>query len=230
MRVTALGIIVMTGLLVGACSDVSAPLNMTPSFAKKKGGGKTSWDSYFGSGISFQSDTITEGASLPSEIEGNDAPENTLEHASGAPTLETYRTSFTHVAGETTIFALSYRNTSGFKHPFLLLQIPPDAEVVGDNGKPVKKGRSVEITVEVDLTKFLVHFGPHGSTFLRSRPAVLWFYYGNAEQSGQNPETLTMWYQPTAGEAWTMLGTEIDTFFGWARAEIDHFSNYAIAW
>lgn len=210
------------GLLVAGCSETLAPVDDGAFSAKK------SKSSGFFSGYSFETATISGGE--PTGISSADAPANTLEQSSEAPLLQTYSTAFTHVQGETTIFSLNYKGESGWTEPFLFLVIPPDAEVLDDRGKPVRKGKSVEITVEIDMVKFLVHFGPHGSTFLGRRPATIWFQYKHADQSGQDPNSMTMWYQPAVGEAWTMLDTQIDTFGSWARAEIDHFSNYAVAW
>ena len=112
----------------------------------------------------------------------------------------------------------------------MFLTIPNDAQVLDEFGNVIPTGQEVEITVEVDLQKFLVHFGPHGSTFLGDNPAELWFKYQYADAEGQDVNSLRMWYQPVVGDEWTQLETEIDIFGYWARAKIYHFSNYAVAW
>jgi len=220
----SMGVALLVGLTVVACGDVVAPpADGTVDAAKIRG------RDFFG--VSFTSATISvESEALTPTGGTTDTPDNPLEQATDAPPLQTYQTSFTHVQGETTIFMLSYRSDDELPDPFLFLTIPPDAEVFDETGKRVRKGKAVEITVEVNPRLFLLRFGPHGATFLRSRPAELWLNYEHANLSGQDPSNLGMCYQPTEGEPWTELDTTIDLYGNWARAEIYHFSNYAVAW
>jgi len=236
------------GLTLSACNDITGPLHDSdaePAFRRAgdrsttKTQDQTTTESATGEEGSTDSwstllptlviATTGDGATADG-IDPQDVPDNTVEHASDAPALQTYATSFTHTAGKMTIFQLNYVSTSELPSPFLYLTIPADAQVLDEFGNVAPAGQQVTITVEVDLVKFLVHFGPHGSTFLGNHPAVLWLKYQYAETDGEDVNTLTMHYQPEAGEEWTQLDTEIDTFGRWARANIYHFSNYAVAW
>lgn len=235
------------GFVVAGCSDTTGPVvDEGPDMGRRWGRSsghddskKTSSTSTEESGFSFDLGINFETATIPTDGSGGegtgginpfDTPDNVLEQGMDAPQLESYATSFTHVQGKTTIFSLNYEvPNSWYKPAFLFLEIPPDAQVLNEQGVPIGEGESVQITVEIDMKKFLVHFGPHGSTFLGSRPAKLWFKYDHAELAGR-VEDLTMWYQAQVGDEWVALETTLDTFGPWAWAEIDHFSNYAVAW
>lgn len=98
-----------------------------------------------------------------------------------------------------------------------------------DDGSSASDGEAVYITVEIDPAKFLVHFGPHGSTFLDGPRAKLRFYYSFAELNGLDPANLNVWYQPEVGERWRDMPTEVVAKKRFLLVKIRHFSNYAIA-
>ncbi len=54
------------------------------------------------------------------------------------------------------IFQLNYDAGGWFPSPFLFLKVPNDAQVLHEFGNVIPTGQKVEITVEVDLQKFLV--------------------------------------------------------------------------
>jgi hypothetical protein len=163
-----------------------------------------------------------------------------LRHSPDAPPLMSYDTSFTAVQGERTEFvlhyvnpyvvALSYDRWELVGSWFMRVSIPKDAELLDETGLPAAVGDSVEITVLVDQEQFLVEFGPHGSTFLGKKPALLEFSLEFAELVELDPDMLDIWYRADAMGEWNALGTRFDKRGTKLQAPIHHFSGYAVAW
>ncbi len=196
-------------LLFAACAD-TAPLT----------------DPSFGFGSSWQTNTTTGVTGWVA----NEVPTGTVVHSLLAPPLTTYRGSFEAVQGRRTNFEILY--TTGWT--FLALEIPQSAQLVDETGRPLKRGEAVTITVDVDPVSYAVRFQPHGVTFPR-HPARLTFGLTHADwidHTLEDAEALDLWYQPTDTDSWTHQNKEIEfTIAGqWATTELDHFSNYAIAW
>ncbi len=214
MRARSLFAIVVAGLFVAACNDVSAPLG-TPDFAK---GGKGN-----------NAETNPE----PTEVLG-EVPPLTIVQSADAPPLTTYSTSFTAVQGEASTFVVFYDNPWSPEVDegewFMKLDVPMDATFMDADGNPAFYGDTVQVTVEIDSTRFFVQFGPHGSVFVGNKPATLSFNLRFAELNGDDPRLLDVWYQPYVDEPWLPEPTQVDKRGRKAVVSIDHFSNYAIAW
>jgi hypothetical protein len=159
---------------------------------------------------------------------GSEVPPFTIVQSADAPPLETHNTSFVAIQGEETSFIVHYLDP---KDPgnnedlwFMRIDVPADAEFVDASGAPVADGDTVEVTVEIDATRFFVQFGPHGSTFVGRRPAILTFNFRFADLNGLDPSKLNIWYQPSAGETWSPEPTEVDLRGSTARIYLHHFS------
>lgn len=173
-------------------------------------------------------------------------PAAALRRVVNAPALETYCTSFWVTQGQPKTFEIRYAaplesnggvedddKEDGTGTPgevFLRLRIPEDARLVDLAGRPVPMGTRVLMTVAVHPSLFVVQFGPHGCGFDGKRPAVLTLNYGRAALGGRNPADLDVWYQPQAGEPWTAEPTTVDLNGNFVRVDLQHFSNYAVAW
>jgi hypothetical protein len=161
-----------------------------------------------------------------------DSPDHTLQQRHDAPALKTYETGFDVVQGEGQSFTLYYQDadTTDTVHPdwFLKVQIPQSAQFVDLNGQAVAKGDTVYVTIEVDPSRFLVRFGPHGSTFPGSG-GTLAFKFDHADLDGKDAGDLRIWYQPKAGEGWTDQAAKVDVKGCQIWIDLRHFSNYAIA-
>jgi len=214
-------------LPIAACGDIQGPIGET-DIALARGGNSTTTtlttDATVGSGA------VNDG---PITYAG-DVPPATITHSADAPPLQTYRTSFTAIQGEGNTFVVFYRDpwTSGNNQGdwYLKIDIPSDAELLNENGVPVPVGEAVEITVELDSTRFFVQFGPHGSTFLGRKPALLHFNLRYADYQGLDLDALQVWYQPNVAETWTAQPTEVNAKKHRLLMYLDHFSNYAVAW
>ncbi len=221
--------IIAAGMLFGACGEVNGPavedgpeLSLAGNLEERYPDAVILKETITGKPGGSQSDP---------GIHSSDAPANTLEHSASAPDLDTYRTSFFVVQGEQTILILYYKGKKKKKkRPFMHVIIPDNAQLLTDGGLPALDGDRIEITLEVDPTKFLVHFGPHGSTFVDGEPALLVFNYRFAELDGGDPAALGAWYQPSQGEAWGMIPAKVRVTDRQIRIRIRHFSNYAVAW
>ncbi len=168
-----------------------------------------------------------------------------LRHSPDAPPLMAYDTSFTAVQGQRTEFVLHYVNPyvvlsavdpselDGWEMVgswFMRVSIPKDAQLLDESGTPLAAGDSVEITVLVDAEEFLVDFGPHGSTFLGKKPALLEFSLEFAQLADLDAATLDVWYRAAVGAKWSALNTQFDKRGMKLAAPIYHFSGYAVAW
>ncbi len=163
-------------------------------------------------------------------------PATALRRLTNAPALETYCASFWVTQGQPKTFDIRYAEPlsadsgSGLAEVFLRLRIPEDARLVDLAGRPVPMGTRVLITVAVHPNLFVVQFGPHGAGFDGKRPAVLTLNYRWANLGGRDPVDLDVWYQPEAGTSWTQEPTTVDLTGNTVRVNLQHFSNYAVAW
>jgi hypothetical protein len=153
-----------------------------------------------------------------------------LKFATWAPPLETYDTTFKVTQGKASSDTLFFQKDAfGVRMPYLVIDVPKDAQFVDAAGKPVPKGATVNLTVQADRQYVQVNFGPHGSTFSKN-PAtvkVSWFY---TDLMGRWGGDLKLWYQPEVNTAWNQLATQVDLQFYWLVSTLDHFSNYAVAY
>ncbi len=149
-----------------------------------------------------------------------------LRHATDGPPLATLETSFVAVQGRRAQLDFDWSDGEWYGKVI----IPRDAQLLDASGRPLAKGESVLITVELDPDRYLVRFGPHGSTFLGRNPALLIFDVERADFGTADPRATRIWYQPYEGDAWSALASTWD-IKNWAiEVPIYHFSNYAVAW
>ena len=165
-----------------------------------------------------------------------------LTQAPTAPMLERYSVSFwaTRTTGKTVF--INYRRRIGqwIGDPFLRFKIPINGLVAGANGMPLDRGDSVWITLTVDTVNFRVDFQPAGVMFSTSKPALLAFWYQNANPDLNSDgvvdatdtaleQQLAIWSQSTR-TVWRQLASKNDTTEKIVAAPISHFSSYAVAW
>jgi hypothetical protein len=154
-----------------------------------------------------------------------------LRFATWAPKLTTYDTTFTVVQGKASADTIYFvkRPIDFVPVPFMILSTPADGQFVDSLGRSLQKGSTVKLTVKVDTAAVEIHFGPHGSTFAKS-PAQLKIFWLFTDLMGHKGSDLRMWYQPTVGTDWTKLSTAVNMDWFWLISEIDHFSNYHVAY
>ncbi len=163
---------------------------------------------------------------------GETVPISTVRQSVDAPPLLTYDTAFVAVQGEGQTFTLYYEDPADGSAGdwFIKIWIPHDAEFVSEAGEPYANGDTVAIATHVDPSYLFVRFGPHGSTFVGNRPALLRFHTKFMDLGGRDSADLRVWYQPSVGFEWTPQETVVDQRGHQIWLDIYHFSNYAVAW
>jgi hypothetical protein len=199
-------------LLLGACADSTGPLPTGNSVGPVSAG-------------------ATSAAAKQTTTSKTTTPAPTLmRFASWAPRLETYDTTFLVTQGKAAADTLYFKKDAyGLRMPYMVLNVPRDAQFVDPSGKPVPNGAIVKLTVHADSQFVQINFGPHGSTFSKN-PAtvkVSWFY---TDLLGKSGSALKLWYQPEVNTTWNPLATQVDLQFYWLVSTLDHFSNYAVAY
>lgn len=159
-------------------------------------------------------------------------PAGTLAHVPSAPPLETLDTSFVVVQGRGGTFKVSYLKDQDDSGPswFLRISIPGTAELVDANGRSLIAGDTLRITVQIDPTRFLASFSPHGTQFLGMQPVTLAFNYTHADLSDRDPSDLEIWYQALGDDPWAPEPSSVDVRQNMVSMTLEHFSNYAVAW
>ncbi len=151
------------------------------------------------------------------------APVTTIVQSAEAPALATYHTSFIAIQGMATRFEIRYLN--GDK--FIELRIPEDAQFLEADGSPVVPGETVEVTVDVDSSFFLVRFGLQGLRFDGEHPGTLTFFCDHSQDC--RGERLSIWNQARSGDSWNPQ-TNVNLPGHELVATVSNFSNYAVAW
>lgn len=158
-----------------------------------------------------------------------------LEQSSSAAPLETYRVSFWAYRGKSTDVTVGYQGGA----PFLRFWVPKEALLGGADGRPLIKGDSVYLTLTIDPVYFQVDFQPSGVKFSVKAPAVVTFWYANANRdlSGNGVvdgndqhrlEQLAIHY--IASGAGSRLPSKNDKEAQTVSAPLLHFSQYAVSW
>ena len=170
--------------VVAACSDNTAPQVDGLSLAR---GGRWATTDAAATESSTTTPDSTDDVAVTIGCPYTDVPDGepcVLRHAADAPPLATLSTSFEVVQGRRQKFDFAYATGEWYGG----MVIPKDAQLLDESGRPLERGERVLVTVEFDPDRYLVRFGPHGSTFLGGRPTQLVFNteyadFGNADPS-----------------------------------------------
>jgi hypothetical protein len=183
-----------------------------------------------------------EAATGPTEL-----PEDRLHivrQDSLAPPLLTTRDSFYARVGDGREMKLYYQGTvpGDTGEEFVHFEVPGDGLWRRPDGSLFAPGDSVLITVTVvDPDRFVFRFEPAGLQFSSEHPARLKVKYllgdhdfdDDGDEDGVDldiEQQLGLWHQATPGGLWQQLGAvrfeELDEI----NANINSFSQYAVAW
>jgi hypothetical protein len=173
-----------------------------------------------------------EGGDAQITATGETLPTGAIRQSADAPPLLTYDTTFVVVQGLGETFTLYYEDPADGSAGdwFMKIWIPSDAEFMTEDGVPYADGDTVSIATHVDPSYLFVRFGPHGSTFLGNRPALLRFSTKFMDLGERDVADLRVWYQPSVGSDWTVQETVVDHAGHQIWIDVHHFSNYSVAW
>ena len=165
-----------------------------------------------------------------------------LRQAPTAPPLETYQVSFWAVDGVPASVTVNYQPALGetVGQPFLRFGIPKNALGTTPDGRRVRHGDSVLVTLTIDPVNFSVDFQPSGTEFSRRVPAELTFWYQNADPDFNGDGVVDAADQECAayialwgrseGSPWVMLPSNTDATLPSVSTILRHFSEYAVSW
>jgi hypothetical protein len=219
------------GLAVLACTEGTAPLNEPPA-PPDAGPHFVKWDAANGP-VRFSAVGETPHGAL-------DIVHPLFRAAGDSIQLDTYEVSFWAVRGERRYIQINYVEADGSQHPYIRLDVANPTQ--RPDGSPIAMGDSVPISVSVDPTDVLVHFGPSGLQFGTDYPTTFQMWYGgatddlnldgtvNSTDSYIQYNLLGMWYHESAGEPWEEIDSRHDPEREWFGARLQHFSGYAISW
>jgi hypothetical protein len=168
-----------------------------------------------------------------------------LSAESAGSRLETYKVAFWAVRGEDRYVQINqvqeiYGRT--LTSPYLRFDVPAKSLDAGPDGRDYEYGDSVLITITVDPTEMVAHYEPSGLRFEEDAPAVLqvWYDGANGDFDGDGDvdkydayieaRLLGIWMQQSPGYPWYRLPAEHSLSERWFRAQLRHFSGYAVSW
>ena len=170
-------------------------------------------------------------------------PVHILQQAPTAPALETYQTSFWVTKGKAATLVVNYQSPDGqtVADRFLQFDLPKDGLIAGAYDPHMAKGDSILLTLSIDPTGFLAHFGPSGVKFSAKSPAILTMCYEHMDPDlngdGIVDETdealqqqISFWTQSMKAGDWFKLPTQYDPANPCVTAKLYHFSEYAVSW
>lgn len=166
-----------------------------------------------------------------------------LRHSPAAPALETYQVSFWAYVGKNRSVEVRYQNglpNSGSGDRFVRFTVPSGALTTGLDGKRLKAGDSLLITMAFDAVDFRIDFEPSGLAFARNTPAELEVWYGNADpdvnRDGVVDEVdasilssqLRVYHYDRKG--WAPVPSRNEASFKTIMGIVGGFSGYAVSW
>ncbi len=154
--------------------------------------------------------------------------------------------SFWAVKGQNREVAMFYRPIVGGRDSttFLRFKVSNESLLKRPDGTTIAAGDSVRITIRIlDFSKLVMQFLPSGLTFSPLKPAELRLDFGHCDQDfnrdgvvNQNDTnlvpTFAIWKQEALGQPWVKLSSaiEISGNLEEVKANIDGFTNHAVAW
>jgi hypothetical protein len=159
-----------------------------------------------------------------------------LEERPDAPALEEEVVSFWAVKGDDREVRIDYVNG----RECLRFKLDDESLLRRPNGTLIAEGDSVLITIRaIDISKFQFEFQPAGLRFDPDEPAELRINYeyadpdydddGDVDDDDQE-QIIGLYRRETASQPWFKVGTaEVDEDFDRVRADLDGFTQYAMA-
>jgi hypothetical protein len=156
--------------------------------------------------------------------------------------LDANEVSFWAVRGERRGVRINYQDDRKDDGSFLKFTIHKKALLLRPDGTAFADGDSVQVTVAIDTSQFLVQLEPTGLVFSDAHPARLQIWYEGAdddlngdgsvddEDSRIERDLLGLWYQEGTGDPWSEISSSQSVADKWFKADLLHFSGYAVSW
>jgi hypothetical protein len=148
-----------------------------------------------------------------------------------------YTVSFWAVRGQERELEINY-DDNGTVYHFLELKI--EDPVTSPDGSPIAVGDSVLITAIVDPAVLAVQLEPSGLQFGQRTKFKMWYTAAGGDLNGDGVvdnddsyienELLELWFQSESGEPWQPINSWHYTWYDLFRADLEHFSGYAVSW
>jgi hypothetical protein len=228
------------GLVIGALAVAGSPGLLTPA-----PGLVQKWIGFQGTGhteigaIAPGADTVAMGWTKTSNAKWAMGAVAIHGATVTGPPLDQFQVRFTAVRGQTSSVQINYQGPAGSAaQPFLRLDVTDPVFVPGRGD--LSPGDSVTMTVTVDPVNVLVNLEPSGIRF--GQPAALSMWYGGAggdlngdgvvDRADADIESgpLTIWCLENPGDPWWAMSTVRSTLDRTLIVDLQHFSNYAVAY
>jgi hypothetical protein len=227
-------------LVIAALAVAGNPLSLTPAvglteiWSEQTGGGHTAVGA-----LAFGLDTVTMGWTKGSNAKWAIGAAVIKAATWTGPPLDQFQVSFMAVSGQPSSVQINYQGAGGgAPQPFLRLDVADPTYVPGRGN--LAPGDSVRMTVTVDPVNIMVHLEPSAIQF--GQPAGLSVWYGGAggDLNGDGAvdgadadiesQSLKVWYQEGPADPWTAIAATQSPGDRTFTAELQHFSNYAVAY
>jgi hypothetical protein len=200
--------VAVLGLVLVACGDTTGPLT--------------------GLGTAASVPAMSRGSDGGGDHDGE---HQAIRSKPGAPPLATTHASFWAVQGRHTGVVIEYSRSreEDAEDPFLEFTVPSKAQLVDPTGRPLARGDSILIDVQVVPGQLAARFSPAGLVFAGMAPArlAISYRYGDAVEPARQ---LVIWYQPCDGGPWELQSSRMERKDDMVVGDITHFSNYAVAY
>jgi hypothetical protein len=153
-----------------------------------------------------------------------------LRTASNAPDPKKMWSSVWAIQGKKAKLVIEYPATPADSEPekFLEFLVPSGTQIVAPDGRQLAEGDSILVEVKVVPGRLALIFKPEGVRFVGGAQLLVNVRY--ADTCGRAKDGLRLWYYPEDDQPPVTVPGYLDLRKNRVHAQLDHFSNYAVAY